>query len=198
MQAIEGNRAVSHIAPVQCLTPADAAAAALSVRERRRSLFYAVEPARKPEIPRPIKPKKVEVVPTPTDFLGLWAVLTAYAETAKVQLATTVTLSSVVTTVSKVMEISRSDLISHRRTKGIVIPRHIAIALCKKLTRRSLPEIGQAFGGMDHTSILYAVRKLAPVMAEIEDALHAAPLPYVVAIAAAAYARVNPSAPVRL
>jgi hypothetical protein len=167
------------------------------VRERRRSLFFRAEQPRIAEVPRPVQPKKVEVVPTPTDFLGLWAVLTAYTETTKAQLAMTVTLSTVITTVCKVMEVSRHDLLSPRRTKGIVVPRHIAIALCKKLTTRSLPEIGHAFGGMDHTSILYAVRKLTPVMAEIDDAVRLAPLPYVVAIAAAAYSRVNPSAPRR-
>jgi hypothetical protein len=65
------------------------------------------------------------------------------------------------------------------------------------LTGRSLPQIGYAFGNRDHTSILYAVRKLEPVMAEIEDALHIAPLPYVVAIAAAAFERIKPAGPDR-
>lgn len=197
MPAIEGNRASAHIAPAQCVTPAQAAAAATAVRERRRSLFFVAQAPRLAEVRQPVKVEPPKVVPKPADFLGLWAVMVAYSDAAKVQLASVVTLSTIITTVCKVMEVSRHDLLSPRRTKGIVVPRHIAIALCKKLTTRSLPEIGHAFGGMDHTSILYAVRKLTPVMAEIDDALRIAPLPYVVAIAAAAYSRVNPSAPRR-
>lgn len=50
------------------------------------------------------------------------------------------------------------ELLSRRRTHKVVIPRQIAIYLCKKLTTRSLPEIGRMFGGMDHTTVLHAVR----------------------------------------
>jgi hypothetical protein len=55
--------------------------------------------------------------------------------------------------------ISRIELLSHRRTVAIVAPRQKLMWLCKKYTRRSLPEIGRALGGRDHTTVLHAVRK---------------------------------------
>jgi|SRR3989338_893327 len=56
--------------------------------------------------------------------------------------------------------ISRSDMLSARRTANIVRPRQIAMYLAKTLTLRSLPEIGRRFGGRDHTTVLHAVRKI--------------------------------------
>jgi len=57
--------------------------------------------------------------------------------------------------------IDRIDMLSPRRTADIVAPRQIAMYLAKKLTLRSLPEIGKRFGGRDHTTVLHAVRKIA-------------------------------------
>ncbi|MCT4655497.1 MAG: chromosomal replication initiator protein DnaA [Cohaesibacter sp.] len=62
--------------------------------------------------------------------------------------------------VSKHYNVSRSDLLSSRRTRTIVRPRQIAMYLSKMLTPRSLPEIGRRFGGRDHTTVLHAVRKI--------------------------------------
>lgn len=62
--------------------------------------------------------------------------------------------------VCEAYRISRIDLISQRRTAEIVRPRQIAMWLCKRLTVRSLPEIGMNFGGRDHTTVLHAVRKI--------------------------------------
>jgi chromosomal replication initiator protein len=56
--------------------------------------------------------------------------------------------------------VSRSDLLSARRTAAVVRPRQIAMYLSKVLTLRSLPEIGRRFGGRDHTTVLHAVRKI--------------------------------------
>jgi chromosomal replication initiator protein len=56
--------------------------------------------------------------------------------------------------------VSRSDLLSSRRTANVVRPRQIAMYLAKTLTLRSLPEIGRRFGGRDHTTVLHAVRKI--------------------------------------
>ncbi len=53
-----------------------------------------------------------------------------------------------------------SDILSHRRTRDIATPRHVAMYLTKKLTHRSLPEIGRLFGRRDHTTIIHAVRKI--------------------------------------
>ncbi|PLX38043.1 MAG: chromosomal replication initiator protein DnaA [Hyphomicrobiales bacterium] len=62
--------------------------------------------------------------------------------------------------VSKHYNVSRSDLVSERRTRTIVRPRQVAMYLAKTMTPRSLPEIGRHFGGRDHTTVLHAVRKI--------------------------------------
>lgn len=56
--------------------------------------------------------------------------------------------------------VSRADILSSRRSAGVVKPRQIAMYLAKILTLRSLPEIGRRFGGRDHTTVLHAVRKI--------------------------------------
>lgn len=56
------------------------------------------------------------------------------------------------------------DLISQNRQRAIARPRQMAMYLCKRLTQRSLPEIGKKFGGRDHTTILYGVRKIEELM----------------------------------
>jgi chromosomal replication initiator protein len=62
--------------------------------------------------------------------------------------------------VAKHYSVTRSDLLSSRRTANVVRPRQIAMYLAKTLTLRSLPEIGRRFGGRDHTTVLHAVRKI--------------------------------------
>jgi chromosomal replication initiator protein len=56
--------------------------------------------------------------------------------------------------------VTRADLMSIRRMKELVRPRHVAIYLAKQLTAESLPAIGRRFGGRDHTTCLYALRKI--------------------------------------
>ena len=63
-------------------------------------------------------------------------------------------------TVARHYNVSRSDMLSSRRTANVVRPRQIAMYLAKTLTLRSLPEIGRRFGGRDHTTVLHAVRKI--------------------------------------
>ena len=62
--------------------------------------------------------------------------------------------------------VSRSDILSERRTAAVVKPRQIAMYLSKVLTLRSLPEIGRRFGGRDHTTIMHGVRKIEELCAE--------------------------------
>ncbi len=62
--------------------------------------------------------------------------------------------------------VSRSDILSERRTAAVVRPRQIAMYLSKVLTLRSLPEIGRRFGGRDHTTVLHAVRKIEKAIGE--------------------------------
>ncbi len=56
--------------------------------------------------------------------------------------------------------VGRTDLLSPRRARAVVVPRQIGMYLAKKLTARSLPEIGRRFGGRDHSTVLHAVRKI--------------------------------------
>ena len=57
-------------------------------------------------------------------------------------------------------KIKIADLHSKRRNRSIARPRQIAMALSKELTNHSLPEIGDSFGGRDHTTVLHACRKV--------------------------------------
>jgi chromosomal replication initiator protein len=74
--------------------------------------------------------------------------------------------------VARHYNVSRSDLLSSRRTANVVRPRQIAMYLAKTLTLRSLPEIGRRFGGRDHTTVLHAVRKIEGLIG-IDNALAA-------------------------
>ncbi len=56
--------------------------------------------------------------------------------------------------------VTRTDILSQRRTAAVVRPRQVAMYLAKTMTLRSLPEIGRLFGGRDHTTVLHAVRKI--------------------------------------
>lgn len=58
------------------------------------------------------------------------------------------------------------DMHSSRRSRNVARPRQVAMFLCKKLTPRSLPEIGRKFGGRDHTTVMHAVRKIEELMGE--------------------------------
>lgn len=59
--------------------------------------------------------------------------------------------------------LSRNALISHRRGKLVIIPRHVAMYLCTELTTASLPMIGRMFAGRDHTTVLHASNKIARI-----------------------------------
>jgi chromosomal replication initiator protein len=63
-------------------------------------------------------------------------------------------------TVADFFKIKTADMYSKRRHAHIVLPRQIAMYLAKELTQKSLPEIGEAFGGRDHTTVLHAMRKI--------------------------------------
>ena len=68
--------------------------------------------------------------------------------------------------VARQYNVSRSDLLSSRRTANVVRPRQVAMYLAKTLTLRSLPEIGRRFGGRDHTTVLHAVRKIESLVSK--------------------------------
>ncbi len=71
-----------------------------------------------------------------------------------------VTIENIQKTVAEYFKIRVSDLLSKKRTRSITRPRQIAMSMAKELTNHSLPEIGDAFGGRDHTTVLHACRKI--------------------------------------
>lgn len=73
----------------------------------------------------------------------------------------TITIENIQKTVAEYYKIRSSDILSNRRSRSITRPRQLAMALSKELTNHSLPEIGEAFGGRDHTTILHGCRKIA-------------------------------------
>lgn len=72
-----------------------------------------------------------------------------------------VNISNIQRTVAEYYKIKMADLLSKRRNRSVARPRQMAMALAKELTNHSLPEIGDAFGGRDHTTVLHACRKIA-------------------------------------
>ncbi|MFZ9934443.1 MAG: chromosomal replication initiator protein DnaA, partial [Arenimonas sp.] len=72
--------------------------------------------------------------------------------------ATVISLSNIQKTVADYYQLKLSDLLSARRTRSLARPRQVAMALAKELTEHSLPEIGEAFGGRDHTTVLHGCR----------------------------------------
>ena len=63
-------------------------------------------------------------------------------------------------TVAEYYKIRIADLLSKRRSRSIARPRQVAMALAKELTTHSLPEIGDAFGGRDHTTVMHACKRI--------------------------------------
>lgn len=75
-----------------------------------------------------------------------------------------VTMDEILKKTCEYYKIRQVDMISQNRQRVIARPRQMAMYLCKRLTTRSLPEIGKKFGGRDHTTILYGVRKIEELM----------------------------------
>ncbi|MGD8938830.1 MAG: chromosomal replication initiator protein DnaA [Gammaproteobacteria bacterium] len=72
-----------------------------------------------------------------------------------------VTIENIQKTVAEYYKIRVSELLSKKRNRSVARPRQVAMTLAKELTNHSLPEIGDAFGGRDHTTVLHACRKIA-------------------------------------
>ena len=71
-----------------------------------------------------------------------------------------ITIENIQKTTCEYYKIRMAELLSKRRPRSIARPRQMAMALCKELTQHSLPEIGDAFGGRDHTTVLHACRTI--------------------------------------
>ena len=86
-----------------------------------------------------------------------------------------ITVENIQKTVADYYKIKVADMYSRRRPANIALPRQIAMYLAKELTQKSLPEIGDLFGGRDHTTVLHAVRKISDArlkQTELNHALH--------------------------
>ncbi len=82
-----------------------------------------------------------------------------------------VSIENIQKTVAEYYKMRVADLLSKRRNRSVARPRQLAMTLAKELTNHSLPEIGDAFGGRDHTTVIHACRKIAELR-KIEDRLN--------------------------
>lgn len=85
-----------------------------------------------------------------------------------------ITLDIIMDVVASYYQIRKEDLTSKKRTRNVVLPRQIAMYLCRELTDLSLPKIGDSFGGRDHTTVIHAYEKIQTSMnknTEIKNSL---------------------------
>jgi chromosomal replication initiator protein len=86
-----------------------------------------------------------------------------------------ISVENIQKTVADFYKIKVADMYSKKRPASIARPRQIAMYLAKELTQKSLPEIGELFGGRDHTTVLHAVRKMSAErqqLVELNQQLH--------------------------
>jgi hypothetical protein len=86
-------------------------------------------------------------------------------------LTPTVTLQACVVATRQVFSLSKSEFLSDRRAHAIVVPRQAGMVVARRLTGASMPRIGKAFGGRDHTTVLHACRKMEPVIEAVAGRL---------------------------
>lgn len=80
-----------------------------------------------------------------------------------------VSIENIQKTVADYYKIKVSEMYSKKRSRNVARPRQVAMALAKELTQLSLPDIGEAFGGRDHTTVLHACRKIAQLKSDNSD-----------------------------
>ena len=80
-----------------------------------------------------------------------------------------ISVENIQKTVADYYKIKVSEMYSKKRTRNVARPRQVAMALAKELTQLSLPDIGDAFGGRDHTTVLHACRKITALKATSGD-----------------------------
>jgi len=80
-----------------------------------------------------------------------------------------VSIDNIIKTVAEYYKVKVAELLSKRRSRSVARPRQVGMYLCKELTNHSLPEIGDAFGGRDHTTVLHACRQIKELMSKNVD-----------------------------
>jgi len=83
-----------------------------------------------------------------------------------------VSIENVQKSVASFFNLPLSELRARKRNKNIVVPRQIAMYLSRQLTNQSLPEIGNAFGGKDHTTVLHSCKKIESQISEDSNLRH--------------------------
>lgn len=151
-----------------CKTAADVLAAAGRVRAFRQS--YRGQFHQEPKLVPASKPLPLLAVWPDIRFRG--QCMNDYANVARsfphpvgMPDVRQLSIKTIQIAVCREFNISLTDLISHRRTKSVCIPRHIAFWISRKATTRSYPEIGRQFGGRDHSTGINAFEKIEQLRA---------------------------------
>jgi len=121
-----------------------------------------------PPLPRP--PVVPPRAPKPYAYDAGWESMWFHDLISMRTLPSKISVKDIQVAVAEHYHVCTHDLLSHRRTADLVLPRHVAMYLAKKLTHRSLPDIGRLFGRRDHTTVLYAVRRIEALV-ETDNAL---------------------------
>ena len=98
-----------------------------------------------------------------SEFLGTPITLETVQDTlsdSRYQASQRLTVDRIQRVVAEEFGIGLDDMVSKRRSRVVARPRQVAMYLCKKMTRRSLPDIGRRFGGRDHTTVMHAVKRV--------------------------------------
>lgn len=104
-----------------------------------------------------------------SEFLGTAITLESVQETlsdSRYMMGQRLTVDRIQRAVCEVFSVTPTDMVSKRRARIIARPRQVAMYLCKKLTKRSLPDIGRRFGGRDHTTVMHAVKRIDQLRAD--------------------------------
>jgi len=106
-----------------------------------------------------------------SEFLGTPITLETVQETlsgSRYMTGQRLTVDRIQRAVCEIFSVTPTDMVSKRRARVIARPRQVAMYLCKKLTKRSLPDIGRRFGGRDHTTVMHAVKRIDQLRADDE------------------------------
>lgn len=136
----------------------------LTVPQQARDLLA----ARVNATPRDLEGAFNQVV-AQSEFLGTPITLETIQETlanSKYMLGMRLTVDKIQRAVAEEFKITLDDMASKRRARAVARPRQVAMYLCKKMTKRSLPDIGRRFGGRDHTTVMHAVKRITQLRAE--------------------------------
>jgi len=104
-----------------------------------------------------------------SEFLGTPISLETVQETlsdSRYMTGQRLTVDRIQRAVCDVFKVTLTDMVSKRRARVIARPRQVAMYLCKKMTKRSLPDIGRRFGGRDHTTVMHAVKRIEQLRAD--------------------------------